>query len=253
MGLFSSFKAVANPFGTIKNLADGGGKSKNKGELQNLLGDMLNIQRESFPVQQRNIKAANAAAMGGYDSALNDVTRSEQAGAEDIAYQSQAARQAAQGAAAQRGLSGSSVGTNLGMASARDTRRSIADLQMNLARQRSGLRIAQGQQKAQGLTNLANFEAYKANSIVNTLQPYFQHQSAKLLQKQGAKGAQLGGFGQLAGMAIGGAFGGPAGAAAGGSFLGGMSSGTNHMGMGAQMSPANPNPYQWLRYQSPNS
>ena len=207
MGFLSKVGLGGGLLGNLK-----GSKSNSKGELQNQLRDMLNIQRESFPVQQRNIKAANRAALEGYDSAQNDVTRAERAGAEDISYQSQAARQAAQGAMAQRGLTGSSVGTNLGLASARDTRRAIADLQMNLARQRSGLRIAQGQQKAQGLTNLANFEAYKANSIVNTLQPYFQHQSSKLLQKQGAQGANLGGFGQLAGLAIGGGFGGPTGA-----------------------------------------
>lgn len=250
MSLFSKFSLGGGLLNDIK-----GGKSKNKGELQNLLGDMLNIQRESFPVQQRNIKAANRAALEGYDSAQNDVTRAERAGAEDISYQSQAARQAAQGAAAQRGLTGSSVGTNLGLASARDTRRAIADLQMNLARQRSGLRIAQGQQKAQGLTNLANFEAYKANSIVNTLQPYFQHQSAKLLQKQGARGAQLGGFGQLAGMAIGAAVGGPAGAMMG-SQLGGAATGPgnayNNIGMGSQSSPAGGyNSWQSLKYQNP--
>lgn len=205
-----------------------GSKSNSKGELQNLIRDMLNIQREGYSVQGRNIRQANAAGLQGYDSALSDVNRAERAGAEDIAYQGQAARQAAMGAAAQRGLSGSSVGTNLGFATARDTRRAISDLQMNLARQRSGLRVAQGQQKAQGLTNLANFEAYKSNSTVNTLLPYFQHQSAKLLQKQGASGANLGGFGQLAGMAIGGAFGGPAGASIGGTLAGASTKAKNN-------------------------
>lgn len=211
MGLFSK---IGLGGGLIDGLGKGS-KSNNKGELQNLLRDMLNIQREGFAVQGRDIRQGNAAALQGYGSAFNDVNRAERAGAEDIAYQSQAGRQAAQGAAAQRGYSGGSVGTNLGLATARDTRRAISDLQMNLSRQRTGLQVAQGQQKQQNATNLAQFEAYKANNIVNTLMPYFQHQSSKLLQKQGAGGANLAGFGQLAGLAIGGGIGGPVGAAAG--------------------------------------
>jgi len=205
--------------GGLENMLKGS-KSNSKGELQNLIRDMLNVQRESYPVQESYLRRAANAQNEGYNSALLDVNRAEGLGMRDIGYAGQAGMQAARGAAASRGLTGSSGGTNLAMASARDTRRAYSDLQTNLARQRSGLRIAQGQAKSAGLGSLANFQAYKANSINNVLMPYFQHQSTKLLQKQGASGANLGGFGQLAGMAIGGAFGGPAGAGIGGTLGG---------------------------------
>jgi len=189
--------------GLLGGSGTGKAEAQRLAELRALSGQMQGNLAASFPLQEKYLKQANAASMQGYGSALNDVNRAEAAGQEQIGAQSAAALKAAQAAAAQRGLGGSSVGTNMGLASARDARRASTDFQLGIARQRSGLQMAQGGAQAAGLGALANFQAYKANSMNQALSPYFNFTANKQFTSQqpdlAGIGGLLGGIGGLLG------------------------------------------------------
>lgn len=195
-----------------------------KNELLSLLAQMQGNVGEGLGMQEKYLQQSLAAGQQGYESGLQDVNRSESAGSEAIANSSAAALRMARGQAAQRGVTGGSGGTNLTMSAARDTNRQLGDFQMSIARQRSGLKIAQGQAKASGLGQLANFEAYKAGAKNNVLQPYFNWLGNIQYNHQSPA---LGGLGQLAGVGLGGGFGGGGG---GSPPSGGLAQPTNLFG-----------------------
>ena len=200
MSLLGGFRNVADPFHVLP--LGGGGRGPD--DVRRTWELMRQAGETGFQGQESYLRKSLNARNAGYGSALADVDRAEVAGGDQIALAGQAGLQAARGIQARSGLADPAVA----LASARDTRRAIADMQMNLARQRSGLRIAQGSANAAGLGALANFEAYKAERRQNNLGEWFRYKGHRKDVSDQNRSASLGGIGQLAGLALGGAFGG---------------------------------------------
>lgn len=198
--------------GVVGGLAGGflgGGSdiSKIKKKLNKNLTAQGVTDQVGYLGQQRYLQQILDETNSRYNSAFQDVNRAENAGNEQIALNSQAALQAAQGRAAQMGLNGGSAGSNLALASARDARMDSTRFQLELARQRSGLRIAQGASRANALGALGQFEAYKAQGKNALADKWYNFIAAKGRNLQGGGSVEYGqqspdlsGLGALIGM-----------------------------------------------------